>query len=88
LYDLYEVVLKRKARKDIARLPDNVYGRAIRTLDGLAADPRPPGSRRLQGRPGYRIRVGDYRIVYEVDDDRRTVTVLQVGHRRDVYRRG
>jgi mRNA interferase RelE/StbE len=56
-------------------------------VDQLAEEPRPPGCRKLQNRDGWRIRVGDYRDIYEVDDEQLTVTIL-VGHRRDVYRRG
>lgn len=51
----------------------------------LAQDPRPPGARALQGRPGLRVRVGDYRILYTVDDDVLLVVVVRLGHRRDVY---
>jgi mRNA interferase RelE/StbE len=58
---------------------------ALRTL---AKEPRPPGCRRLTNRGGWRIRVGDFRIVYEIDDDQHAVTVFRVGHRRDVYRQG
>jgi mRNA interferase RelE/StbE len=85
----YRIFVERQAERALRRriAPENA-SRVRRALDGLAEDPRPQGSTSLQGRPGYRIRVGDYRIVYEVDDEQRTVTVFQVGHRRDVYRRG
>lgn len=53
----------------------------------LAADPRPPGSEALRGRQGLRIRVGDYRIIYTVEDDRLLIVVVALGHRRDVYDR-
>lgn len=53
----------------------------------LAQDPRPPASRRLRGREGYRVRIGDYRILYDVHDDVLVVVVVTVGHRRDVYDR-
>jgi mRNA interferase RelE/StbE len=53
----------------------------------LAEDPRPPGARALQGRPGLRVRVGDYRIIYTVEDDVLLVVVVRLGHRRDVYER-
>jgi mRNA interferase RelE/StbE len=56
-------------------------------VDGLAADPRPVGVVRLAGRAGYRVRVGDYRVVYAVDDAERVVIVARLGHRREVYRR-
>ncbi len=52
----------------------------------LAGDPRPPGSRKLVGRESYRTRGGDYRVIYLVDDDELLITVLGVGHRREVYR--
>ena len=52
----------------------------------LAQDPRPPASRPLKGRPGYRVRVGDYRIIYTVEDDVLLIVVVALGHRRDVYR--
>jgi mRNA interferase RelE/StbE len=56
-------------------------------IDGLALEPRPRGSTKLAGRSDYRVRVGDWRIVYEVDDERRRVVVIRIAHRSDVYRR-
>jgi mRNA interferase RelE/StbE len=56
-------------------------------IDGLATDPRPPGAAKLAGRDDYRIRVGDYRIVYAVDDGAETVLVARIARRREVYRR-
>lgn len=53
----------------------------------LAQNPRPPGARALQGRPGIRVRVGDYRIIYTIEDDVLVVVVVRLGHRRDVYDR-
>jgi mRNA interferase RelE/StbE len=69
-------------------LPNEARERVRNAIDELVDEPFPTGHRKLQGREGWRIRVGDYRIIYEVDDDRRVITVLQAGHRRDVYRRG
>ncbi len=85
----YRIVVERPAGRVLRRQvsPENA-GRIRQAIDALAEDPRPPNSLTLRGREGRRLRVGDYRVIYEVDDDRRTVTVLQVGHRRDVYRRG
>ena len=60
------------------------FGAAI---DALAADPRPHGAEKLAGRDDFRIRVGDYRIVYAVDDTERLVLVARIAHRREVYRR-
>jgi mRNA interferase RelE/StbE len=70
-------------------LPGPVQGRLLPAIADLANDPRPPGSRTLTGETDlYRIRVGDYRVVYAVDDAAQTVTVVKVGHRSDIYRRG
>ncbi|HXH10050.1 MAG TPA: type II toxin-antitoxin system RelE/ParE family toxin [Alphaproteobacteria bacterium] len=55
-------------------------------IRALGQDPRPPGSRKLIGRDGWRLRVGDYRTIDDIDDTQRIVTVLHIGHRRDVYR--
>ena len=65
---------------------DEAYARVRVACLALAADTRPSGSRKLTGRPGIRVRVGAYRVIYEIDDAARTVTILHVGHRRDVYR--
>lgn len=55
-------------------------------MRGLANQPRPAGRHKLRGRDGWRIRVGNYRVIYEIDDQQSMVTVLHIGHRRDVYR--
>lgn len=70
------------------KLPVEVYDRVDRAILALADDPRPPGCTRLSGRDDWWIRVGDYRIVYGIDDERRVVEILNVAHRRDVYHRG
>ncbi len=85
---MYEIVFKRKAEKNVVRLPDDIYQRVTRAIDNLAETPRPPGCSRLRGREDWRVRVGDYRIVYGIDDERRLVEILNVAHRRDVYCRG
>lgn len=82
----YSVSVERRAQKQIARLSSEAQDRVESYLRALADDPRPRGSKRLQGRSGYRLRVGSYRVVYEVDDGARTVTITAVGHRSDVYR--
>jgi mRNA interferase RelE/StbE len=72
----------------VERLPDQVYERVDGAILSLAEDSRPPGCVRLKGREEWRIRVGDYRIVYGIDDEQRVVEILNVAHRRDVYGRG
>ncbi len=82
----YRVTILRRAQKELGALAGEAYRRVRDAIGGLGEDPRPPGCPKLTGRDGWRIRIGDYRVVYEIDDTRRMVTVLHVGHRRDVYR--
>jgi mRNA interferase RelE/StbE len=82
----YTVLILRRAQKELAQLSPEAYGRVREAIRALAQDPRPQGCRKLTAREGCRVRVGDYRLVYEIDDKQRTVLVLHVGHRRDVYR--
>lgn len=83
----YEVLLEAAAERDLRRLPASVHDRVITAIRALATDPRPPGSRKLTGsKNDWRIRVGDYRVVYEIADAVRVVRVNRVRHRRDVYR--
>ena len=70
------------------KLPSESLDRVDAAILALADDPRPRGCTRLKGREEWRVRVGDYRVVYAIDDDRRLVEILNVAHRRDVYRRG
>jgi mRNA interferase RelE/StbE len=81
----YEVLILRRAQKELADLPKVDYSRVRDAVAALANDPRPAGCRKLVGREGWRIRSGDYRVIYEIDDAGEKVTVLHIGHRRDVY---
>ena len=84
---MYRVFLERAAERDIGRLPSNIHDRIIQAIRSLESNPRPPGCRKLAGmKNDWRIRVGDYRIVYEIADAIRIVRVYRVRHRRDVYR--
>jgi mRNA interferase RelE/StbE len=84
---MYRVVVERSAEKDLRRLPLDVRFRVANALRGLAADPRPVGSRKLAGtKHDWRTRVGDYRVIYEIADSIRVVRVYRVRHRREVYR--
>ena len=75
------------ARQQLGRLPTAVQERIAERVDRLATDPRPHGSIKLKGEDDlYRIRVGDYRVIYAIRDDELIVLVLRVGHRREVYR--
>ncbi len=84
----YTVEIARRAVKSIARLPRKEQHRVRAAIDLLADEPRPPGCVALVGEEAvYRVRVGDYRILYEVIDARLVIQVVRVGHRRDAYRR-
>jgi mRNA interferase RelE/StbE len=83
----YEVQIARRAVRALTALPRREQQRVRAAIDLLADDPRPPSCRKLAGEEGaYRVRVGDYRIVYEVFDRRLVIQVVRIGHRRDVYR--
>ena len=84
---MYELLLARQAERDLRKLPAEIFQRIIRQLRSLSQAPRPPGCRKLTDSGGdYRIRVGEYRILYEIDDEKRQIKILRVGHRREVYR--
>ena len=84
----YRIEIKASAAKEIAALPRHDQRRVVRAIEALADEPRPPGARKLVGGDdAYRVRVGDYRVVYQIRDDLLIVYVVRVGHRRDVYRR-
>ena len=81
----YAVSILRRAQKELGQLSSPSFERVCDAIRVLAGNPRPPGCRKLVGRDGWRIRVGDYRVIYQLDDLARTVLVLHVGHRRDIY---
>ena len=82
----YKVELKRSAAKEIEKLPQKVLHRIIEKIQLLSTDPRPHGCKKLSGEEKYRIRIGEYRVLYEIVDDRLIVYVVKVSHRKDVYR--
>jgi mRNA interferase RelE/StbE len=82
----YQVSILRRAQKELGNLSPGVFERVRDALRALAKEPRPTGCKKLQGREGWRIRVGDYRVLYTIDDAQKTVEVVYIGHRRDIYR--
>jgi mRNA interferase RelE/StbE len=82
----YTVRIVASAEREMTSLPSDVFRRISAAILSLESTPRPRSSKRLRGREGYRMRVGDYRILYRVDDPLRTVEIAAVGHRKDVYR--
>jgi mRNA interferase RelE/StbE len=82
----YKVQILRRAQKELAQLPKPEYERIKESIQKLMQDPRPQGCKKMMGREGWRIRVGNYRVIYEIDDVDQLLTVLHIGHRRDIYK--
>jgi mRNA interferase RelE/StbE len=82
----YAVSILRRAQKELQQLPREDYERVRDAIRALAHEPRPAGCLALTGRAGWRIRMGTYRVIYEINDEERHITILHIGHRRDVYR--
>jgi mRNA interferase RelE/StbE len=82
----YAVEIKPPVRKELEALSDSMLGRVVRKLESLADNPRPDGCRKLKGyRDQWRVRVGDWRVVYVINDTAKLVSVTRVAHRREVY---
>jgi len=82
----YRLLIKPSAAKDLEALPQKDRKRAVAKIQRLGRDPRPTGAEKLSGQDKYRVRQGDYRILYAIDDLSATVLIVKIGHRRDVYR--
>lgn len=84
---MFDVYLERTAEQDLKRLPVDIFGRIIERVASLAGEPRPSGCRKIVGsRSDWRIRVGQYRVIYEIDEKANAVRVMRVKHRREAYR--
>jgi mRNA interferase RelE/StbE len=83
----YRVGIESSAAKALSRIARVDQARIVEAIAALAADPRPHGAAKLTGTEGWRIRIGDYRVVYLIEDVVRIVTVTRIGHRREIYRR-
>jgi len=82
----YQVILPKSVRKELTRLPDDIASRILARLAALEINPRPADVKKLKGREAWRIRVGDYRVIYEIQDRVLQVIVITIGHRREIYR--
>ncbi len=81
----YKITIAKPAQKQLDKLPDNIADRIIDAIYTLIDDPRPSGCKKLKGREGFRIRVGDYRVIYEIFDEVLVIEVVSLGHRKDIY---
>jgi mRNA interferase RelE/StbE len=82
----YKIGIKKSAVKELNNLPVNELKRIVQKIQNLADDPRPYGCKKLTGEEKYRIRSGNYRILYIIEDDILIIYIVKIGHRREVYR--
>jgi len=82
----YRIEIRRQAIKDLARIERKDRQKIAAAIDELAQNPRPVGCKRLRNREGWRIRIGEYRVLYSIKEERLLVLVVRIGHRREVYR--
>jgi len=81
----YEIELKLSAAKELKSLQKKELQRTIEAIQALSKNPRPNGCKKLSGEEKYRIRIGNYRILYQIEDEKLIVYVVKIGHRKDVY---
>ena len=81
----YKVEIKKSAQKEIENLPSVILKKIVAKIQTLSSEPRPNGSKKLTSDEKYRLRVGDYRILYSIEDDKLIIFVVKVGHRKSVY---
>ena len=82
----YKIEIKKSAAKEIGKLPRVVLKRILERIEALGEEPRPKGCKKLSADEKYRIRVGVYRVLYSIDDDRLIIFVVKAGHRKEIYR--
>ena len=82
----YEILFKESAYKDLKKIPKADLRKILSRIKKLSDNPRPAGCEKLTGQERYRLRQGKYRIVYSIQDDKLTIWVVKVGHRKDIYR--
>ena len=83
----YSIEIKKSAAKEIEKLPKTMMLRVLEKIKGLSSEPRPLGCKKLSGDEKYRIRVGNYRILYSIENEMLVVYVVKVGHRREIYKK-
>jgi mRNA interferase RelE/StbE len=82
----YRVTLTKPASKQLNDLTNEIASRILARIENLKTEPRPPDVKKLKGREGWRIRIGDYRVIYTIHDNQLVILVIMIRHRRDVYR--
>lgn len=82
----YKIFIEKSAQKALAKITEKEQDRIIEAIRNLSENPRPIRVKKLSGREAWRIRVGNYRIIYEIQDDKLVIIVISIGHRREIYR--
>lgn len=82
----YKIVIKRSAAKEIEKIPPKDRTRIVEKIRALATDPTPVGSKKLSGQEKYRLRQGNYRILYQIENEQLIIVVVKVAHRREIYK--
>jgi len=83
---VYDIFVLPQAQKDLDKLEPSAFKRIVKKMRLLSENPRPPGSLKITAEEGHRIRVGDHRVLYRVDDDSRRIYIYRIKHRKDAYR--
>ena len=83
----YKLFIEKAAQKALSKVPPKEQSRIIAAIKDLSENPRPPGVKKLTGRNAWRIRIGSYRIIYEIQDDTLVILIVHIGHRKDIYRK-
>jgi mRNA interferase RelE/StbE len=82
---VYQLLIEKQVQKRLEKIPEPDYSRIKNAILGLTLNPRPPDAKKLKSRPGYRIRQGNYRIIYDINDFILTIFILDAGHQKDIY---
>lgn len=83
---MYKIIIERKAAKEIENFPNDIIQRITDAIKNLKLNPRPHGSKKLKGEVGWRVRIGDYRILYTIVDSQKLIMIYRVKHRKEAYR--
>ena len=82
----YKIFIEKSAQKDLSKVPRKDQNRIIKSIEELSINPRSAKSKKLTGRDAWRIRVGDYRVIYEIHHERLLILIVVIGHRKDIYK--
>lgn len=83
---MYKILLTNQAKKDYKKIPQKEISKINKIIDSLSITPRPVGHKKLVNRNAYRIRVGDYRVIYEIEDNNLIILLIRIRHRKEVYK--